>query len=67
MIEAPDQDVFWEETMAGRETEDVSRDALIVAGGATNIWRPRAAGEGGVFRGSHAIAPCVDHNWLTLG
>ena len=37
------------------------------AGGATGIWRPHAVGEGGVFRGSHAIGPCVDNNWLTLG
>ncbi len=43
-------------------------DAVVcAAGGATNIWRPRAAGEGGVFRGSHAIGPCVDNNWLTSG
>ncbi len=53
------------------ETEVVDCDVLIVGGGvadgATNIWRPHAVGEGGVFRGSHAIGPCVDNNWLTLG
>jgi hypothetical protein len=54
------------------ETEGVDCDVLIVGGGgmsgcATNIWRPHAMGEGGVFRGSHAIGPCIDNNWLTLG
>ncbi len=48
------------------ETEAIDCDILI-AGGATNIWRPLAEGEGGVFRSSHAIGPCVDNNWLTLG
>ncbi len=43
-------------------------DAVVcAAGGATNIWRPHAVGEGGVFRGSHAIGPCVDNYWLALG
>ena len=53
------------------ETEVVDCDVLIVGGGmsgcVTNIWRPHAVGEGGVFWGSHAIGPCVDNNWLTLG
>jgi hypothetical protein len=51
-------------------TEAIDSDVLIgggMAGGATNIWRPLAEGEGGVFRSSHAIGPCVDNNWLTLG
>ena len=43
------------------------RAAVCAAGGATNIWRPHAVGEGRVFRGSHAIGPWVDNNWLTLG
>ena len=47
------------------ETEVADYDVLIV--GATNIWPPHAVGEGGVFRDSHAIGPCVDNNWLTLG
>jgi hypothetical protein len=53
------------------ETEVVDFDVLNVGGDmsgcATNIWRPHAVGEGGVFRGSHAIGPCVDNNWLTSG
>jgi hypothetical protein len=53
------------------ETEGVDCDVLIVGGGmsgcATNIWRPHAVGEGGGFRGNHAIGPCIDNNWLTLG
>ena len=53
------------------ETEVVDCDVLIVGGGmagcATNVWRPHAVGERGVFRGSHAIGPRVDNNWLTLG
>ncbi len=44
-----------------------ARAVVCAAGGATNIWRPLAVGEGEVFRGSHAIGPCVDKNWLTLG
>ncbi len=43
------------------------RAVVCAAGGATNIWRPHAVGDGGVFRGSHAIGPCVDNYWLTLG
>ena len=43
-------------------------DAVECAGSAaTNIWRPHAVGEGGVFRGSHAIGPGVDNNWLASG
>ncbi len=54
------------------ETEVIVCDVLIVGGGgaayeAANVWRPHAVGEGGGFRGSHAIGPCVDYNWLTLG
>ncbi len=44
-----------------------ARAVVCAAGGATNIWRPHAVGEGGVFRGRHAIGPCVDNNWLALG
>ncbi len=44
-----------------------ARAVVCAAGGATNIWRPHAVGEGGVFRGSHAIGPCVENNWLALG
>ena len=48
------------------ETEVIDCDVLIGGGGgATNVWRPHAVGEGGVFRGRHAIGPCVDNNWLT--
>ncbi len=43
------------------------RAVVCAAGGATNVWRPHAVGEGGVFRGSHAIGPCVANYWLTLG
>ncbi len=53
------------------ETEVVDCDVLIVDGGmvgcGANVWRPHAVGERGVFRGSYAIGPCVDDNWLTLG
>jgi succinate dehydrogenase/fumarate reductase flavoprotein subunit len=41
--------------------------AVCTCGGATNIRRPHAVGEGGFFRGSHAFGPCVDNNWLKLG
>ncbi len=41
-------------------------DAVVCAG-ATNIWRTHAVGEGGNFRGSHAIGPRVDNNCPTLG
>ncbi len=41
-------------------------DAVVCAG-ATNIWQTHAVGEGGNFRGSHAIGPRVDNNWPTLG
>lgn len=44
-----------------------ARAVVCACGGATIVWRPHAVGEGGVFRGSHAIGPCVDNNWLTLG
>ena len=44
-----------------------ARAVVCACGGATNIWRPHAVGESGVFRGSHAIGPCVDNKWLTLG
>ncbi len=53
------------------EIEVVDCDVLIVGGGmagcGVNVWRPHAVGERGVFRGSYAIGPCVDNNWLTLG
>ncbi len=53
------------------ETKVVDFDVLNVGGDmsgcATNIWRPLAVGEGGVFRGRHASGPCGDTNWLTLG
>ncbi len=47
------------------ETEVEDCDVLV--GGATNVWRPHAVGEDGVFRGSRAIGLCVDNNRLTLG
>jgi len=53
------------------ETEVVNSDVLNVGGGmagcATNTRRPQAVGEVGVFRDHHAIGPCVDFNWLSLG
>ncbi len=67
----PDQRELLGDAMDRPETEVVDCDVPIVSGGmsgcAANIWRPHAVGEGGVFRGSHAIGPCVDNNWLTLG
>ncbi len=50
----------------GNEVKYTTR-YMCAAGGVTNIWRPHAVGEGGVFRGSHAIGPGVDNKWLTLG
>ncbi len=44
-----------------------ARAVVCAAAGAASTWRPHAVGEDGVFRGSHAIGPCVDNNWLTLG
>ncbi len=38
-----------------------------MSGGAAKIRPPYAAGAGGFFRGGHAIGPCVDNDWLTLG
>ncbi len=54
------------------ETEVVDCDVLIGGGRhgrlrGANVWWPHAVGERGVFRGSYAIGPCVDNNWLTLG
>ncbi len=47
--------------------ENALRAVMCARGGATDIWRPHAVGEGGDFRGSHAIGPCVDNKWPTLG
>ncbi len=47
--------------------ENALRAVVCACGGATDIWRPHAVDEGGVYRGSHAIGPCVDNNWPTLG
>ncbi len=42
--------------------------AMGVSASTVYKWRrPYAVSEGGIFRGSHAIGPCVDNNWLTLG
>jgi len=53
------------------KTEIVDCDILIagrgMSGCATTVWRPHAVAEGGAFRGCHAIGPCVDNDWLTLG
>ena len=52
--------------MGRPETEVIGCDVPIAGGGgAAKVCRPHAVGEGGVFRGRHAIGPCVDNNWLT--
>jgi hypothetical protein len=38
-----------------------------MSGCAINIRQSPAVGEGGFFQGGHAIGPCVDNIWLTLG
>jgi hypothetical protein len=57
--------------MGRPETEVVDYDDLTAGGGmagcATNTRRPQAVGEDRVFRDRHAIGPCVDFNWLSLG
>ncbi len=74
--EVVNRDVLIGDGMAGRGAsfeatfwakENGLRAAACSCGGATNIWRPHAVGEGGVFWGGHAIGPCVDDNWPTLG
>ena len=40
---------------------------MVGYGGASNVWRPHAVGEAGVFQGGPAIGPCVDNKRLTLG
>jgi len=58
------------------ETEIVDYDDLIAGGGMAgcatntrrpNARRPNAVSEGGFFRDRHAVGPCVDFNWLSLG
>ena len=52
------------------KSEVADGDVLIVGTGrpsrGTDIRRPEVK-EGSVFRGRHAIGPCVNNVWLTLG
>ena len=52
------------------KSEVADGDVLIVDAGrpsrATDA-RPPEAKEGSVFRGRHAIGPCVNNVWLTSG
>ncbi len=54
------------ERMLAPFPDALARAVVCAAGGAIGIWRPHAVGECGDFRGSHAIGPGIENNWLTL-